>query len=272
VLLVMRAERWLLFALAPGVLASGSYLVAQRPGPVTGLVWLPLAVCALLVLVLAALKTARPGPAIRGVLVGAELRAALPHALFGLVTAGLLALPVVAIGVGGSAGMPAAALLTLPLSLSMGAAEWSLYWYRRRVRGLLYAARTLGQFAPRARLVLLGAVTRYLGAVVLLISATLAVAVAGSIRLEWTLLRAGGSYLALGCALFVALLLQAVGAGVFTLVACAAALGVELALVIGLPLGSGLDVMSAQLLACSVLFTGLLVRCDTVLGQVVTHT
>lgn len=272
VLLVLRAERWLLAALAPGVLVSAGYLLAQRLDPVTGLAWLPLVVCALLALVLAAVKTARPGPAIGRVLRGAELRAALPHALFGLVTAGLLAFPVVVIGFGGGAGMPAAALLTLPLSLSMGAAEWSLYWYRRRVRGLLQVARTVGQFAPRARQTLLGAVARYLGAIVLLIAATLAVALVGRARLEWTVVRAGGSYLALGCALFVALLLQAVGTGLFTLVACAAALGVEVALVIGLPLGWGLDVMSAQLLACLVLFAGLLVRCDTVLGQVMTHT
>lgn len=272
VLLVMRAERWLLAALAPGVLASAGYLLAQRPDPVTGLAWLPLAMCALLALVLAAVKTARPGPATGKVLVGAELRAALPHALFGLITAGLLAFPVMVIGLGGGAGLPAAALLTLPLSLSMGAAEWSLYWYRRQVRGLLQAARTVGQFAPRARLALLGAVARYFGAVVLLICATLAVAMAGRIRLDWTVVRTGGSYLALGCALFVALLLQAVGTGLFTLVACAAVLGVEVALVFGLPLGWGLDVMSAQLLACLVLFAGLLVRCDRVLGQVVTHT
>jgi hypothetical protein len=272
VLLVMRAQGWLLAALAPGVLASAGYLLAHRPAPVTGLAWLPLVVCALLALVFAAIKTARPGPTIGRVLVGAELGAALPHALFGLITAGLLAFPVVVIGFGGGTGLPAAALLTLPLSLSMGAGEWSLYWYRRRMRGLLQAARTVGQFAPRARLALLGAVARYFGAVMLLISATLAVALAGRMPPEWTLLHAGGSYLALGCALFVALLLQAVATGLFPLLACAAALGVEVALVIGLPLGWGLDVMSAQLLACSVLFAGLLMRCDTVLGQVVTHT
>jgi hypothetical protein len=272
VLLVMRAQRWLLCALVPGVVASGGYLLAGRPGPVAGLVWLPLAVCALLAVVLAVLRTARPGPTIGGVLAGTELRGALPHALFGLLAAGLLVFPVVVTRFGSGSVVPVAALLSLPLSLSMGAAEWSLYSYRRRVRKLLQSSHTVGQFALRARLALLGAVARYVAAVALLIAATLAVAAVGRTRPEWTVLRACGSYLMLGCALFVALLLQAVGTGLLTLASCAAALGIEVALVMGLPQGWGLDVMSAQLLACSVLFAGLLVRCDTVLGRVVAHT
>lgn len=272
VLLVMGAERWLLCALAPGVLASAGYLLTGRPGSVAGLVWLPLVVCALLALVLAMIKTVPPAPAIGRVSVGTELRAALPHALFGLVAAGLLVLPVIGVGFLHGAVTPGVALLTLPLSLSMGAAEWSLYWYRRRMRGLLRNSTTVGQFAAQARRVLFGAVTRYLAAAALLIVATLAVGAAAHIRLEWTVLLAAGSFLALGGALFVALLLQAMGTGVVTLVACALALGIELALVLGLPLGWGLDVVSAQLLASAVLFAGLLVRCEGVLGRVVAHT
>ncbi len=271
VLLVMRAQRWLLCALAPGVLAGAGYLLAGRPGPVTGLAWLPMAACALLAVVLAVVATRRRSAAGR-VLVPTELRAALPHALFGLVAAGLLVFPVVVGGLGRGSGGSVAALLTLPLSLSMGAAEWSLYWYRRRVSGLLVASRTVSQFAPRARLALLGVVARYLAALAVLIAATLAVAAVGLIRLEWTVLRACGSSLALGCALFVALLLQAVRASLVTPVVCAAALGVEVVLVMGSPLGGGIDAVSAQLLACTVLFAALLVRCERVLGRVLTHT
>lgn len=270
VLLVMRAQRWLWCALAPGVLLSAVYLLAGRPVTTDEPAWLPLAMCALLAGVLAVVQTARGGPTAGPIVVGGELRAAAPHALFGLLAAGLLVFPVV----GGSAGhgvvAPAAALLSLPLSLSMGAAEWSLYWYRRRVRALLQDIRAVSEFAGPARLVLLGAVTRYAGAVVLLVAATLAVAAAGRMSLEWTVLRAAAAYLALGCALFLALLLQAVRAGLFTLVGCTAALGLEMVLVTGPPLGW--DAVSAQLLASSVLFGGLLVRCGTVLGQVVAHT
>ena len=60
----------------------------------------------------------------------AELRGALPSAGFGLVAAGLLVFPVAA-GVRGLEGANTGALLaSLPLALSMGAAEWLLVWYR----------------------------------------------------------------------------------------------------------------------------------------------
>ena len=78
------------------------------------------------------------------------------------------------------------------------------------------------------------------------------------------------SYLALGGALFVALLLQALGGGGGTGVACGAALALEAALVLGLPAGT-VDVMAAQLIASALLFTGLVLVAGTVLSQVESH-
>ena len=56
-------------------------------------------------------------------------------------------------GVHGRGGINVGALLaTLPLSLSMGAAEWSLLRYRRRVRDVLRSTRDLRTFGRQARL------------------------------------------------------------------------------------------------------------------------
>ncbi|HET9256724.1 MAG TPA: hypothetical protein VFO16_16210 [Pseudonocardiaceae bacterium] len=272
VLLVMRARWWLLCALAPGMVLGAAYVLAGAPATLAGLGWLPLAVCALTAGVLAVVRTARAGSSTGPIVAGSELRGALPHALFGLLAASLLVFPVVGGGVGHAPMVPVAALLSLPLSLSMGAAEWCLYWYRRRVHRLLESSDTVERFASRARRALLGAAARYLAGVTLLIAATLPVAAATLISLDDAVLWACASYIALGCALFVALLLQTALTGAFTLMACAAALGVEVVLVLDPPLGWGWGVISAQLLACSVLFIGLLARGQRLLSQVVAHT
>ena len=77
------------------------------------------------------------------------------------------------------------------------------------------------------------------------------------------------SYLALGAALFVALLMQALGVGAGTGPACGAALGLEAALVLGPP---ALDVVTAQLVAAALLSAVLLAVAAAVLGRVAAHT
>ncbi len=236
------------------------------------LLWLPLVVSALLATGLAAVRTAGPAPADRRVFVAAELRGAVPHALFGLFVAGLLTFPVAVLGFGKGEVVSEVAILTLPLSLSMGAAEWSLYGYRRQVQALLQRCRTPRRFTRQARRVLLAAVARYLVAAAVLLAATLAVVVAtGSADPTWTALTSGLSYLALGAALFVALLLQALVTGAATGLACAGALGVEAVLVLGLPAGWAVPVVPAQLLVSACLFVGLLVRSCAVLARVDAH-
>ena len=113
----------------------------------------------------------------------------------------------------------------------------------------------------------IAAVLRYLAVAAVLIAATVAV-LPGPVSADTAVLCA--SYLALGAALFVALLLQALGVGARTGIACGAALALEAALVLGLPAGT-VDVMSAQLLASALLFTGLVLVAGTVLGRVESH-
>ena len=208
--MVTGAETWLLVALAPGVVGSVVFLVPRpaalarapglgRPGrhaagrvPDRGGLYPPPA----------APRTGR-------LLIAAELRAAVPAIAFGAVAAGLLIFPIVA-GPEGHGGLNAGALLAaLPLSLSMGAAEWSLLWYRRRTRRLLGSPPGLRRFRRRARLLLAAALAQYMCGTAALIAAAVAVAAAtGLARPGRADLPELAAYLMLGAAMFLALLLQ----------------------------------------------------------------
>ena len=233
VLLVLRAEKWLLAALAPGVLGSAAFLALGRPPGLEHAAWAALAAPPLLA-VAAALAATRArgerGPVRASLVTAAELRGAIPAAAFGLVAAGLLAYPVVT-AVPGHSGVNAGALLaTLPLSLSMGAAEWSMLAYRRRTRALLRATTDLRAFGRGARLMLAGALAQYLLAAVVLTAAAAAIAVGtGLVRPSGVLIPELIIYLVLGAALFLALALQALGIRAIPLAACAGALAFELA-------------------------------------------
>ena len=150
--------------------------------------------------------------------------------MFGLVAAGLLAFPVIA-GADGHGGINVGALLaTLPLSLSMGAAEWSLLAYRRRTRYLLRTTQDLRVFGRGARMVLALAMGQYLLATVALTAIAAWIAITtGLVHPGPDLLPELGVYLALGCAMFLALALQALGIRAVPLVASAAALAFEMA-------------------------------------------
>jgi hypothetical protein len=235
VLLVLGAEKWLLAALAPGVLGSVAFLALGRPPGLEHAAWASLALPPLLAVVAALVATRTPGSplaglASRGLVVAAELRGAIPAAAFGLVAAGLLAYPVVT-AVPGHPGVNAGALLaSLPLSLSMGAAEWSMLSYRRRTRSLLRSSTDLHAFGRGARLMLAGALGQYLLAAAVLTAATALVATrTGLVTPSPVLLPELIVYLIMGGALFLALALQALGLRAVPLVACAGALAFELA-------------------------------------------
>jgi hypothetical protein len=138
----------------------------------------------------------------------AELRGALPAAGFGVVAAGLLAFPVLAGPYGNGGARTGALAAAVPLSLSMGAAEGILLWYRRRTQRLLRDVRDPGRFRRGAMLALAGGLLRYLAA-----TATLTAASAGLTALLGELSRIAlaqaGTYVILAAALFLALLLQA---------------------------------------------------------------
>jgi hypothetical protein len=235
VLLVLGAEKWLLAALAPGVLGSVAFLALGRPPGLEHAAWASLALPPLLAVVAALVATRTPGRpwaglVSRGLVTAAELRGAVPAAAFGLVAAGLLAYPVVT-AVPGHPGVNAGALLaSLPLSLSMGAAEWSMLAYRRRTRALLRSSTDLRAFGRGARLMLAGALGQYLlAAAVLTAVAALIATRTGLVTPSPVLLPELIVYLIMGAALFLALALQALGLRAVPLVACAGALAFELA-------------------------------------------
>ena len=274
VLMVLGADRLLLVVLAPGVLGSAVFLALGRPASLQHLAWALLAATPLLALGLAVARASHEaGPRRRRrdlpsppgkLLTAAELRGALPSAGFGLAAAGLLVFPV-AVGLPGERGPHTGALIaSLPLALSMGAAEWLLIWFRRRTQRLLRGSRELSVFAIRARLLLLSAVLQYLAAASLL---TLAVAAAatesGLLHLNRADLPQVAVYLALGMAMFLALLLQAFGSRAFPLIACAVALAFEV-------VGHGLGV-AAELVAGFDLVVVLAGYAALVLGRAMRH-
>ena len=284
VLMVLGAERLLFLVLAPGVLGAAVFLVVGRPSHWEHVVWAALAATPLLALGLAVARTspavsfpglgkfpgrgkhARAKPAAKPatrLLAAADLRAAMPSAGFGLVAGGLLVFPFVA-GVSGHGGTNTGAVLaSLPLALSMGAAEWMLVWFRRRTQRLLRNTRTLRAFAIRSRLVLTAALLQYLTATVLLIIAVAGVAVETRlVHPNWAVLPQISAYVALGGAMFIALLLQAFGSRTFPLAACAAALAIE----VGRRLG-----VFGQIVACVGLLVVLAGYAALVLGKAVRH-
>jgi hypothetical protein len=166
------------------------------------------------------IRAALPAPA--------ELRDALPAASFGVVAAGLLAFPVLAGPYGNGSARTGALAAAVPLSLSMGAAEWILLWYRRRTQRLLREVRDTGLFRRGATLALLGGLLRYLAVAAALTAASagLTALLAG---LSQAALAQAGSYVILAAALFLALLLQAFRLRVVPLCAGTVALAAETA-------------------------------------------
>ena len=231
VLMVLGMETWLPVALVPGVAASATFLYLGRPPQLEHAAWWALGATPLLACLLALAFTRNNGPRTGRLLIAAELRAAVPAIAFGVVAAGLLTFPIVA-GPEGHGGLNRGALLvSIPLSLSMGAAEWSLLWYRRRMRRLLSSTTALPQFRRRSRRALLVALLQYVGGTVALIVAAVTVAAwAGFAHRDWADLPVMLAYLMLGSAMFLALLLQTAGVRAVPLAVAAAALATELAL------------------------------------------
>jgi hypothetical protein len=264
VLLVLGAGRWLLLALAPGVVASAVFLGLGRPAYLEHVAWVGLAATPALALGLALAFTKSTSPSVGRSWSGTEVLRAVPSAWFGLAAAGLLAFPIV-VGVHGHGGPNSPALLAaLSLSLSMGVAEASLLWYRRRTQRLLHASGDLGGFVIRARAALLVSLLQYAGAAAALMAAVVAVAVGGGLTTaHWTELPQLASYAILGAALFLALAVQAFGLRAFIVAASSVALGFEIAFRdLGVP---------AQLAACGALLVAVGAYATLELGNVVRH-
>jgi hypothetical protein len=264
VLLVLGKGSWLMLALAPGVVVSAVFLGLGRPAYLDHVTWIGLAATPVLALGLAVVFTRRTSASVGRSWSGSEVRRAVPSAWFGLAAAGLLAFPIAA-GVHGHGGVNIAALLAaLGISLSMGVAEASLLWYRRRTQRLLHATGDLGGFVTRARGALLVALLQYAVAAVALIAVVVAVAVGGGLTTgHWADLPQLASYAILGSAMFLALAVQAFGLRAFIVVASSLALGFEIAFRdLGVP---------AQLAACGGLLVVVGAYATLELGRVVRH-
>jgi hypothetical protein len=262
--MVLGAEGWLLVALGPGVLYSAWFLVLGRPVQLQHIAWATMASAPLLALALALIYTQRTGPRTGKLFERDEWLGALPAVGFGLAAAGLLIFPV-ASGPDGHGGINMGALLAaVPLSLSMGVAEWSLLWYRRRTQRMMRATREMRGFGLRARLILLCAVLQYVAAAAVLTAA--AVAIAGKTGLahpKMAYLPQLATYGALGAAMFLALTLQAFGSRILPLVACAIAIAIEL---VFRDLG-----VRAQIIACTELLVVVGGFAVVMLGKAVRH-
>ena len=265
VLMVLGDELLMLAALAPGVLGSALFLALGKPVGMEHFAWAALAATPLLALAFAVART-RIGTSSPGArLVGpADLHGALPTAGFGLVAAGLLSFPIAA-GLHGHGGTnPGALLCTVPLSLSMGVAEWNLLAYRRRARLLLRTSNELRAFAMRARLALFSAsVTYVVAAAALVVLAAVIVKATGALPLTWAVVPQVVAYLTLGSAMFIALTIQAFGLRAFALASCAMTLAFEIAM-------RDLGVLT-QLVACGELLVALGVYAALALGRAVLH-
>ena len=271
VLLVAGAERWLCVALAPGVLVAAVYLLAGQPARLHLVAWLALGVTLLLAVGFAVWKTSWPRPKPHRKLVRAgELRAAAPYAMFGLLVIGLLVFPLIAPRLfPGIRGADATTLMgTLPLSLSMGAAELQLYRYRGRIFELLQRTRRLVEFSGHSRLVLGRALAEYLGMAAVLMAAVVGIAAAVGSSPQWSDLPDFAGYVALGGALFLALLTQTCAGTTWVLVWCATALGAEFLLALADPQAIA---MRIQLVAAIGLLAALLAHSGVVLGKASKH-
>jgi hypothetical protein len=282
VALVLGAEQWLLLVLVPGAAISATGLIARLPTASWSGVALTLAGTAV-VAVLAGLR-ARPGDG-RGAGPG-DLVRAFPQGLFGLFVGGLLIFPTLGLSMasmaGPAAGAPAGrvqsvALVALPLSLSMGAAEWILFRFRRRTFVLQRSTRSLPAFGSTARRAVYGAIGGYLAVLAVLVVLTASIAT--------VVMPAGGgsgapvpgvlsvvTALALGGALFAALALRSCGATWAVLAICGAGFGVDIAIAVAAPvLHRSIDLAIVHLLVCAALFAALVLRARTALGRVTAH-
>jgi hypothetical protein len=278
VVLVTGGEWWLLIALTPGVTAATAYLTrgaiggtgpGELTGPVPAWVWAASASAVAATAILALVRTYGGRHAKGRTATRRDLSGAVPHAIFGLVVGALLTFGTITAILGVAPAAGSTTLIALPLSLSMGIAEYLLFAYRRRAHGLLQRTRSLRAFRIRSRLYLLAATGTYL---------VLLAAIAGllggiAVRMGFDVNpRLFFSALALGGALFAALALRSCGITVPVIAVAVTALAAQGSVLVaaswfGYPVTADL----AQLAASAVLAITLLIHACRALGRATRH-
>lgn len=253
VALVCGARLWLAAALTPATLAGIGYMITAGQ---LAWAWAGSLTTAVIALALAVVLVSAPGSQAAGLTPRAVWRDASAHGLFGLLAAGLVLIPTLSeMRAGGS--LTATAVLTASLTLSMGAAEAGLYRYRRTILRLLCRTHTIEGFSGGSVPALLAAVGTYLCVLGGLVTVAAAGgSAAGLLRPSPHTVMLGAAVVALGGALFVALLLLALGSHYPPLVVLAAALVVNVGVLAG-P-GTAPDSALAPAVTAATLFTVLL--------------
>lgn len=253
VALVCGARLWLAAALTPATFAGVGYLITAGHW---GWVWAGSLTTAVTTLVLAVVLVSVPRSQAAGLMPRAAWRDASAHGLFGLLAAGLVLVPTLSEMRTGRS-LTATAVLTAALTLSMGAAEAGLYRYRRAILRLLCRTHTIKGFAGGSVPALLAAVGTYLGVLGGLVAlAAVGGSAASLFRPSHHTVMLGAAVVALGGALFVALLLLALGSRYPPLIVLAAALAVNLGVLAGS--GTALDSALAPAVTAATLFAVLL--------------
>jgi hypothetical protein len=265
VALVQGAERTLLLALLPGAAGNAGALLAG------GGTWPAVAAWGSAATVVATLAVALRSTAGAGLGLtppARELAAAAPHALYGLFAGGLVVFVPATQALVDAAGPGASAARVgmLPLTASMGVAEWLLYRYRAGVHRALQRATKLAELRRRAAPVLLGAVGTYLA--VLAGGSALAVLATGA----GPELPPLAAIVAVGGALFVTLLLLSCGARAVAVAGCGAALTFNVMVTAAaVHAGRPVDAVAIQFATAAGLFTVLLAYAFAELGKATRH-
>ncbi|WP_242887576.1 hypothetical protein [Actinomadura litoris] len=265
---VHNGERRLFLALMPGAASVIVYLALHGLGTPTAVppwVWGSWLTTLLATVVLAIVATAGAGRPAGRVATLRDVVSALPFAVFGLLTGGLLTFTLLCAIAGRPVPSGATTVAVLSLSLSMGVAEWILYVYRRRVHDLLRVHTDIAGFARAARAALAGALARYLASLTALVAA---IAPLAGLPLTAATLRILLGFVGLGGAFFIALVLQACGRVGVVIAASASALLTEVASAVGVP---GADPGTVQMAVAAGLLLVLMVYAGTVLARATSH-
>ncbi|WP_242902264.1 hypothetical protein [Actinomadura terrae] len=265
---VHSGERRLFLALMPGAVSVIVYLALHglgTPQTVPPWVWGSWLTTLLATVALAIVCTSGAGRPAGRVATLRDVVSALPFAVFGLLTGGLLTFTLLCAIAGRPVPSGATTVAVLALSLSMGVAEWILYVYRRRVHDLLRVHTDIGGFARAARAALAGALARYIASLTALVAA---IAPLAGVPLTAATLRILLGYVGLGGAFFIALVLQACGRVGVVLAASASALLAEAASATGVP---GLDPGTVQLVVAAGLLLVLTTYAGAVLARATSH-